>query len=317
MAIAIPFLMSATGASAAIGAAVGLSATMVGTIASVAFQVTGVNDKINKAASKVFGEDLVKFANIAGAGYAMFNGGFDIGGTADAGGAAASIDPSSAGSVNGLDAASDAFSAANSAAGGGLASDGFGGIYNAPGTAGNVIDTLSSNGLSGAKQYVPDGGMNSVEMGAAPDASAGTDLINPGKPLGVDSKITASASQATDGLQQAAAPQPGAAGVDAAGANAASNKYSLAPQGNASAPVSSSGLGVRPPSSLQPPAPTGFGAKAGSFFDKLLNNEKAMGMAIQGLGQGLTAAQAGKAQQEALDWQKKRYTATGNFRVVQ
>lgn len=317
MAIAIPFLMSATGASAAIGAAVGLSATMVGTIASVVFQVTGVNDKINKAASKVFGDDLVKFANIAGAGYAMFNGGFDIGGAADAGGAAASIDPSSAGSVNGLDAADNAFSAANSAAGGGLASDGFGGIYNAPGTAGNVIDTLSSNGLSGAKQYVPDGGMNSVEMGMAPDASAGTDLINPGKPLGVDSKITASASQATDGLQQAAAPQPGAAGVDAAGANAASNKYSLAPQGNASAPVSSSGLGVRPPSSLQPPAPAGFGAKAGSFFDKLLNNEKAMGLAIQGLGQGLTAAQANKAQQEALDWQKKRYTATGNFRVVQ
>ena len=311
MAIAIPFLMSATGASAAIGAAVGLSATMVGTIASVVFQVTGVNDKINKAASKVFGEDLVKFANIAGAGYAMFNGGFDIGG-ADAGGAASAIDPSSAGAVNGLDAADNAFSAANSAAGGSLASDGFGGIYNAPGTAGNVIDTLSSNGLSGAKQYAPDGGMNSVEMGIAPDASAGTDLINPGKPLGVDSKITASASQATDGLKQAAAPQPVAAGVDAAG-----SKYSLVSQGNASAPVSSSGLGVRPPASLQPPAPAGFGAKAGSFFDRLLNNEKAMGLAIQGLGQGLAAAQAGKAQQEALDWQKKRYTATGNFRVVQ
>lgn len=311
MAIAVPFLMAATGASAAIGTAIGISATMVSTIASVAFQVTGINDKINKAASKVFGDDLVKFANIAGAGYAMFNGGFDIGG-ADAGGAAASIDPSSAGSVNGMDAASDAFSAANSAAGGGLASDGFGGIYNAPGTAGNVIDTLSSNGLSGAKQYVPDGGMSSVEMGIAPDASAGTDLINPGKPLGVDSKVTATAPSATEGLQQAAAPQPGAAGVDAAG-----NKYSLVSQGNASAPVSSSGLGLRPPASLQPPAPAGFGAKAGSFFDRLLNNEKAMGLAIQGLGQGLTAAQANKAQQEALDWQKKRYTATGNFRVVQ
>lgn len=311
MAIAVPFIMAASGASAAIGAAVGLSATMVGTIASVAFQVTGINNKINKAASKVFGEDLVGFANIAGAGYAMFNGGFDIGG-ADAGGAASAIDPSSAGAVNGMDAASDAFSAANSAAGGGLASDGFGGIYNAPGTAGNVIDTLSSNGLSGAKQYVPDGGMNSVEMGIAPDASAGTDLINPGKPLGVDSKVTATTPSATEGLQQAAAPQPGAAGVDAAG-----NKYSLVSQGNASAPVSSSGLGVRPPASLQPPAPAGFGAKAGSFFDRLLNNEKAMGLAIQGLGQGLTAAQANKAQQEALDWQKKRYTATGNFRVVQ
>lgn len=321
MAIVVPFLLSSTAVgtaigltgsiAAGIGGAIGMSAGLFSTIASVAFQVTGVNDKINKAASKVFGDDLVKFANIAGAGYAMFNGGFDIGG-ADAGGAASAIDPSSAGAVNGLDAADNAFSAANSAAGGGLASDGFGGIYNAPGTAGNVIDTLSSNGLSGAKQYVPDGGMNSVEMGIAPDASAGTDLINPGKPLGVDSKVTATAPSATEGLQQAAAPQPGAAGVDAAG-----NKYSLVSQRNASAPVSSSGLGVRPPASLQPPAPAGFGAKAGSFFDRLLNNEKAMGLAIQGLGQGLTAAQANKAQQEALDWQKKRYTATGNFRVVQ
>lgn len=321
MAIVVPFLLSSTAVgtaigltgsiAAGIGGAIGMSAGLFSTIASVAFQVTGVNDKINKAASKVFGDDLVKFANIAGAGYAMFNGGFDIGG-ADAGGAASAIDPSSAGSVNGLDAADNAFSAANSAAGGGLASDGFGGIYNAPGTAGHVIDTLSSNGLSGAKQYVPDGGMNSVEMGIAPDASAGMDVINPGKPLGVDSKVTATAPSATEGLQQAAAPQPGAAGVDAAG-----NKYSLVSQGNASAPVSSSGLGVRLPASLQPPPPAGVGAKAGSFFDRLLNNEKAMGLAIQGLGQGLTAAQANKAQQEALDWQKKRYTATGNFRVVQ
>ena len=64
--------MSATGASAAIAGAIGVSgitAGVVSTVASVAFQVTGVKDKINKAASKVFGEDLVGFANIAGAVY--------------------------------------------------------------------------------------------------------------------------------------------------------------------------------------------------------------------------------------------------------
>ena len=78
MAIAVPFIMAASGASAAIGAAVGISATMVSTIASVAFQVTGINDKINKAASKVFGEDLVNVANIAGAVYGAWNGGFSL-----------------------------------------------------------------------------------------------------------------------------------------------------------------------------------------------------------------------------------------------
>lgn len=70
MAIVVPFLASAMGATATTAALV-----------SVAFQVTGLNDKINKAAAKVFGEDLVKAVNIIGAGYAMFNGGFDLGGS--------------------------------------------------------------------------------------------------------------------------------------------------------------------------------------------------------------------------------------------
>lgn len=309
MAIAIPFLMSATGASAAIGAAVGLSATMVGTIASVVFQVTGVNDKINKAASKVFGEDLVKFANIAGAGYAMFNGGFDIGGggEAAAGLSKATLDGTTAFGANSAPGAYDLASGATGVAG---ETTGLAGVGLGKSTL-DGTNAFGANSSSGAFNLAEQAGM------VAPTAEAGTNLIAPNQRLGLDAKAASSASSVTDGLKQAAATQPGAAGVDAAGANAAGNKYSLAPEGNASAPVSSSGLGVRPPSSLQPPATTGFGAKTGSFFDKLMANEKAMGMAIQGLGQGLTAAQAGKAQQEALDWQKKRYTATGNFRVVQ
>jgi hypothetical protein len=55
----------------------GASAT-VATVIGVAFQVTGINDKINKAASKVFGEDLVKIANIAGIAYGAYNGGFSL-----------------------------------------------------------------------------------------------------------------------------------------------------------------------------------------------------------------------------------------------
>ena len=66
MAVVVPILLSATGASAAIGAAVGLSAGLVTAAAGVLVGATGIGKSINKAASKVFGEDLVSFANLAG-----------------------------------------------------------------------------------------------------------------------------------------------------------------------------------------------------------------------------------------------------------
>ena len=75
MAIVVPFLVEAGVAAAGYTAA---TATMAAVATSVVFQVTGVNDKINKAASKVFGEDLVQIANIAGAVYGAYNGGFSL-----------------------------------------------------------------------------------------------------------------------------------------------------------------------------------------------------------------------------------------------
>ena len=72
MAIAIPFVASALGATA-----------LQATLSSVAFSVTGISAKIDKAASNVFGKDLVMLGNVLGAGYAMFNRGFDVGGGAD------------------------------------------------------------------------------------------------------------------------------------------------------------------------------------------------------------------------------------------
>lgn len=299
--------MTATGASAAIGAAVGLSATMVSTIASVAFQVTGINDKINKAASKVFGEDLVGIANIAGMAYGAINGGFDLGG--NAGGAASAIDASSAGAVNGSDFASDMFSTANSAAGGSLASDGLGGIYNAPGTPGNVIDSLAKNGLSGANEYVADGGMNSVEMNAiASGQTAGTNLIQPDQPLGIDSKALEQSTKAAEVVSSSAAA-PRAAGVDAAGGKAAAG------QGLKAGEVSQST--TAPPPVQKPPTTPTLGAKSGSFFDKLMNNDKALGAVIQGVGGGISAAANSKAEKDKLEWMKQRYTATPNVRVLQ
>lgn len=106
MAIAIPILMSATGASAAIGAAVGLSAAAVTTLTTITFAVTGISEKINKAASKVFGEDLVMVGNIFGAAYGAFSGAFGAtDGAAAAGDAAGFVGEGAASGVPGWDAA--------------------------------------------------------------------------------------------------------------------------------------------------------------------------------------------------------------------
>ena len=310
MAIVVPFLLSSTAVgtaiglttsiAGAIGGALSVGAGLVSTITSVAFQVTGVNDKINKAASKVFGEDLVGFANLAGAAYGAFNGGFDIGGSSDVATAGASLSKAALDGTTdfGLNSAQGAYDVATGASG--LADA-------AVGLAG---ESLSKSALDGTNALGANSTPNSFNLaeqaGVAPDAASGTNLIAPDKPLGLDVKPPTSATGATDGLKQAAATQPGAAGVNAAGANAAGSNAS----GNMAA--------AQAPAPVVPPTnPPTLGAKTGGFFDRLINNEKAMGMAIQGLGQGLTSAQAGKAQQEALDWQKKRYTATGNFRVVQ
>ena len=77
MAIAVPLIMGATGASAAIAGALGVSATAVGIGTSLALAATGIGSKVDKAAANVFGKDLVNVGNIAGAAYGAFGGGFD------------------------------------------------------------------------------------------------------------------------------------------------------------------------------------------------------------------------------------------------
>lgn len=73
MAIAIPILLMATevgaGIAAAVGAAIGVGATTVAIGTGLVLSATGISAKIDKAASKVFGKDLVNFANIAGSIY--------------------------------------------------------------------------------------------------------------------------------------------------------------------------------------------------------------------------------------------------------
>lgn len=49
-------------------------------LVTLTFAATGMSAKIDKAAANVFGEDLVKIANIAGMAYGIYNGGFQIDG---------------------------------------------------------------------------------------------------------------------------------------------------------------------------------------------------------------------------------------------
>jgi hypothetical protein len=324
MAIVIPIIMAATGATTAIAGAVGLTAaigasaaaTVVSTVASVAFQVSGVNDKINKAASKVFGEDFVQIVNIAGAVYGAVNGGFDFGG-----GEAAGIvtDPSSLNYTNSADLLSDTFSAANAAdlaaGGAGLASDGMGGIYHAPGTAGAVLDAQWRNGLGTASEYTPDGGMNSVELSAIDQGAAkGVGWRSAG--ANADARIASgSASSAADELANrtratgtatsiAAAPAPMAAnvsdaaasGMKAAGANAASGPQRLS-------------VGADRPAVPKP----------GSFFDKLgsfATSEKGLGLLAQGVNTGLTNASKERLEREKMAIAESRYRSVSGIRVA-
>lgn len=77
MAVVIPIAMAYFGTSAAIATAVGLTAAVGATVgaavvsAGIGYAVSksGIGAKIDKAASKVFGEDLVKAGNIAGSIY--------------------------------------------------------------------------------------------------------------------------------------------------------------------------------------------------------------------------------------------------------
>lgn len=297
MAIIVPILLSYTGAAAAIGTAIGISATAVSAIASLAFQVTGINNKINKAASKVFGEDLVMIANVAGAVYGAVNGGF--GGGTDA--AAAATDASSALAVNGMDAASDAFSAA-----GGLASDGL----TALSSTSDASSLLATNGMDVADNTfnlanrAAGGGLASDGVGISsttPGPSQGVNLLDSSKEVGVDTKSLADATKTAEdtGAAKSIAPTP------ATGQTAA-------------APVSA------PAAQTTAAAPTAAGAKAaaattkpGSFFDKLLSNDKAVGEIIKGVGGGIVGAANNKAEEKKLAWQKQRYTSTPTTRIVQ
>lgn len=295
MAIIVPILVSYGATALGVAAT---TATMMATAASVVFQVTGVNDKINKAASKVFGEDLVMIANVAGAVYGAVNGGFDFGsgaegaaGLTEAGGtlsAKAMLDGTDS---FGLNSMKDAFPLADGVGTASLATGDFSGTTDAFGNSTLTPGDTTSIEMSAARTPTP----------FAPEVSKGVDLLDDGGALGKDAKALA-APPATN-TSQGGAVGPQAAAADAAKPNASAAQNSMSKPGASATNASGLQAAGKP--------------QANSFFDRLLSNDKAVGELIKGVGVGISGAANAKAEKDKLAWQKQRYGFTPTTRIVQ
>lgn len=303
MAIAVPFIMSATGASAAIGAAVGLSATMVSTITAVTFSITGISAKIDKAASKVFGKDLVMLGNVLGAGYAMFNGGFDIGGTPDP---AAMNVPTGA-------QAGDLFQSQ-------MATQG----YTPTSVNTDAFNLSDMSGGGGADVASEDFGygMDGDASAATSGDSVGTNLLT-GEAVGVDAKsmqptgtaLTPTTSTSGSQVAGAASESATATGATASNATAAQATDQIVPnatQAKAAADVLSKQLAPYQ-------QPSNIFERMFYTTDKAGNkvfNDRLAGGVIQGLGSAASGYMQSQEAAKGLDWQKQKYGALIGGRVT-
>lgn len=302
MAVVVPFLMSATGASAAIAGAIGagVTATMVSTVTAITFAVTGINDKINKAASKVFGEDLVNFANIAGMGYAMWNGGFDIGTAAE-----------------GLPGADAAFEADFAAASGGSAMAGEE-ILTSGMDSFNLQDVATANAAGTDQAFEQDW----ADMQAGKEAISDTETFDmlKAKPGMTDQSPKATTNVVESVAEPVKAVTPSS---NAASASATTDQYSLSSKPSATA-VNATGVNAAGKVGLQAAGSTGLQAPAnaltpatgGNNFSNLINkllynqkgelNERLVGGVLQGAASAYTGAQANKVRREQYDDEKRR-----------
>ena len=304
--------MSATGASAAIAGAIGVSgitAGVVSTVASVAFQVTGVTDKINKAASKVFGEDLVGFANIAGAVYGAVNGGFDIGkGGELASGAGEALSKAA------LDGTTDL--GFNSAAGAYDVATGSTNTLNGLPLAGEALskatlDGTNAFGSNSSGDYFNLADQAGIVDAAAPTVEQGTNVMNQSAPLNTDSKVAemsrSSGATAPDAAanKNAVSTAPNASALNAAGQSAAGQS------------AAGSGLGLRLPNNALVPQ------ESGNVFTRMLGglSEKERLGLLQGAGTAvtgyMTSREAANKSAAEMAWAKERYyNSTPSLRVV-
>lgn len=282
MALAVPLLLANTAAGAAIAGAIGVTVGTLATVTSIAFQVTGINDKINKAASKVFGEDLVQVANLAGMAYAGFNGGWQSEGLSGVLGGA----EVAAGGADVASVADKAFEAD-------WASSGAMEVPSGAISPGNVFDKIKPQ--------------------ASTTASNGLDLRNGGSILGDGQLSMADNSTRTLEMAEAAAPTATVEPV---------SKYAIAPNaaGTSAAARTSTGLNAadsNATSGLGLKASGDALAPQKGFFERLIANagDKTIAGLVQGAAQGYSAAQASKTAEQRAAEEQRRYYSTPTFKV--
>lgn len=294
MAILVPFVMSATGASAAIAGAIGggLTAAAVSTFTAVAFTVTGVSEKINKAASKVFGEDLVNFANIAGAGFAMWNGGFDLGsGAAETAGgqALAASTP---------ELTETAWNAAGA--------DNLKAINEAVGITDGISSASQSFNLSDLSSTMPEPGDDGLNMlgksSNTPTEVKGINAMKPDQPVMTDSKPMTPSTEPPKVQAPSVTAEPPKATTPSATANVAAKTDATATvKPAATAPV------------VQP--------EEQSFFRKLFADKdgnidkRLVGATLQTAGSAFAGANANRLKQQQYEEEIRRRDsmAVGRF----
>ena len=271
------------------------------TLVTVAFSVTGISAKIDKAASKVFGKDLVMLGNVLGAGYAMFNDGFDIGGGAESIGPATDTAGNLTSAPEISSSAWDAMGEANATA-----------IESA--SAGmqptNLADMAA--GYDDGSFFSGNGAeFSPVTPDAAAASSEGTNMITLDKP-GADSKLS------VDKVKTAQLEQPAGATSQTAAARSAAGSKVTAPKTTKAIEAPSNKV-TAPKTTKAIEAPSNIFDRLMYTTDKAGNkvfNDRLAGGVAQGLG---TAASGYMQSQEAakgLDWQKQKYGARIGGRVT-
>ena len=278
MAVAVPLLLANTAAGVAIAEAIGVTVSTLATVTAVAFQVTGINDKINKAASKVFGEDLVQVANLAGMAYAGFNGGWQSEGLSGVLGGA----EVAAGGADVASVADKAFEADWAKATGGMETPS--GVT----SPGNVFDKIKPQASTTASTAAAETGVQNV-------ATTGPGMQ--------DMKPTAAPAAPAAAVEPVSkyAIAPNAAGTSAA----ARTSTGL----NAAGSNATSGLGLKASGDALAPQK--------GFFDRLIANagDKTIAGLVQGAAQGYSAAQASKTAEQRAAEEQRRYYSTPTFKV--
>ena len=279
MAVAVPLLLANTAAGMAIAGTIGVTVGTLATVTAVAFQVTGINDKINKAASKVFGEDLVQVANLAGMAYSGFNGGWQSEGLSGMLGGA----EVAAGGADVASVADKAFDADWAKATGGME------MPSGVTSPGNVFDKITPQASTTASTAAAETGVQNVATNG-PGMQDMKPTAAPAAPAAAVEPVSkyAIAPNAAAGTSAAARTSTG---LNAAGSNA------------------TSGLGLKASGDALAPQK--------GFFDRLIANagDKTIAGLVQGAAQGYSAAQASKTAEQRAAEEQRRYYSTPTFKV--